>query len=197
MTGMEGDVLGDVFSEMSGDEISQVRRELGKVITQLHSIPGNRTVVEGPLPGLPCCDINRVDELEFGPFPTITAFHSYLLERIPPAIPLRQRYALVHSSPPEPTVFTYGDLNLRNIIVQRQPSSSGSTIQVSGIIDWTCAGWYSSYWEHTKAIYPQRRFKPWTDMWMGIAEDVIIADKQKENYMAKFEVEKEMWYYCG
>ncbi|KAF9536585.1 hypothetical protein CPC08DRAFT_27845, partial [Agrocybe pediades] len=139
MTRMEGDVLGDLFSEMSSDEVSQVRRELGKVVQQLHSIPGNRTAVSGPLQHLPCCDINRVDELEFGPFPTTTAFHSFLIERIPPAILLRDKYALAHSGPPEPTVFTHGDLNLRNILVQRHPSSSGSTIRVSGIIDWTCA----------------------------------------------------------
>ncbi|KAF4611089.1 hypothetical protein D9613_007156 [Agrocybe pediades] len=88
-----------------------------------------------------------------------------------------------------------GDLNLRNILVQRHPSSSGSTIRVSGIIDWTCAGWYPSYWEHTKAIYPQRRFKRWTDTWMGIAEDVIVAEGEKEKYMVKVEVEKEMWRY--
>ncbi|KAF9560141.1 kinase-like protein [Agrocybe pediades] len=202
MTRMEGDVLGDLFSEMSSDEVSQVRRELGKVIQQLHSIPGNRTgVVSGPLPELPCEDVNRIDESEFGPFADTTAFHKFLLERIPPRVPLRETYALAHiGRPPEPTVFTHGDLHLRNILVQRHPSvvssGAGTTVRVSGIIDWTCAGWYPSYWEHGKATYVHRTFKQWTDMWMGIAEDVIVKnEEEKQKYMDELALEKKIWQY--
>ncbi|KAF4610719.1 hypothetical protein D9613_007124 [Agrocybe pediades] len=195
MTRLEGVVLGDVFCDMSSDEAFQVRRELGKVIQQLRSIPGNKVAVSGPTLELPCCDVNRVDEYEFGPFPNTTAFHSYLLERTPPTTPLRETYALAHSGPPKPTVFTHGDLNLRNILIQRQSLSSGdSTIRVSGIIDWTCAGWYPSYWEHGKATYLHRTFKMWADLWTGIAEDVI-AEEEKQIYAVELELEKKLWQY--
>ncbi|KAF4610644.1 hypothetical protein D9613_007160 [Agrocybe pediades] len=155
----------------------------------------------GPLPDLPCEDVNRIDESEFGPFPDTTAFHKFLLERIPPRLPLRETYALAHiGRPPEPTVFTHGDLHLRNILIQRHPSvvSSGAntTVRVSGIIDWTCAGWYPSYWEHGKATYVHRTFKQWTDMWMGIAEDVIVKNEQeKQKYMDDLALEKKTWQY--
>ena len=220
MTRLEGEVLGDLFSEMSEDEVAQVRSELGRVVQQLRAMPrlddagkeGNLGIVSGPLSHLPCCDVNRVDKLEFGPFSTISDFHSYLLQRVPPNIPLRTKFSSAHGlftngyndgarqtrgDRDEKAVFTHGDLNLRNILVQRRASSVGerkltSTVVVSGIIDWTCAGWYPMYWEHAKAIYPHGRFKLWTDMWAGIAVDTVPEGKRRK-YSDELELEKKMW----
>jgi len=51
----------------------------------------------------------------------------------------------------EQSVFTHADLAPRNIIIDQ------STFEVTGILDWECAGWYPAYWEYT-------------NMWRGFAD---------------------------
>lgn len=43
-----------------------------------------------------------------------------------------------------PIRLTHGDLNNSNILVQDE--------NISGIIDWGCAGWYPAYWEYAKCV---------------------------------------------
>jgi hypothetical protein len=43
--------------------------------------------------------------------------------------------------PSEQSVFTHADLAPRNILVDK------STYEITGIVDWECAGWYPDYWE--------------------------------------------------
>jgi Ser/Thr protein kinase RdoA (MazF antagonist) len=42
-------------------------------------------------------------------------------------------------------VFTHGDLDPRNILVENG--------RVSGIVDWEQAGWYPEYWEYIKTMW--------------------------------------------
>jgi len=83
MTGLRGEPLGTVFSTMQPNEVARVRQSLSEFVHQLRAIPNNaQGVVSGPQHHMPCCDINRVDEFQFGPFASVAAFHSYLLSRI-------------------------------------------------------------------------------------------------------------------
>ena len=52
-------------------------------------------------------------------------------------------------------VFTHGDLNLRNILVDDDG-------KIFGNVDWECAGWYPEYWEYTKAHFSARYTIRWT-----------------------------------
>jgi aminoglycoside phosphotransferase (APT) family kinase protein len=123
-----------------------------------------------------CCDVNRVDELAFGPFSDLTDFHEYLFTRIPPqkASKIREEALLVHAKSHH-VFFAHGDLNLRNILVEKG--------KITGIVDWTCAGWYPGYWELGKATYVHRRFQKWLDMWSRILP----------GYEAELDVEMKMW----
>ncbi|KAG7091276.1 hypothetical protein E1B28_010325 [Marasmius oreades] len=181
MTRLPGEPLGNLFSEMEGEQLSAIQNSLSSIIQQLRDITSDeKGVVSGPLHSLPCCDINRVDELAFGPFHDVAEFHEYLLSRTPPQyqISARAKAAKAYARPFQ-VVFTHGDLNLRNILVKDR--------QITGIVDWTCAGWYPEYWEHGKAIYVHRRFKKWLDVWSNILP----------NYEDVLDVEKEMWKTCS
>lgn len=84
MTGLCGEPLGTVFSKMQPDEVAHVRESLSEFVRQLRAIPNDALgVVSGPQHRMPCCDVNRVDEFQFGPFASVATFHSYLLSRVP------------------------------------------------------------------------------------------------------------------
>jgi len=162
MTGLPGEPLGTVFSKMEPDEVARVRDSLSEFVHQLRAIPNDaQGVVSGPQHRMPCCDVNRVDDFEFGPFPSVFSFHSFLLSHVP--LQHREEVAtvaeVVHSKP-HTVYFTHGDLNLRNILFENG--------QVTGIVDWTCAGWYPGYWELAKAVYVHQRFKKWRDLCASI-----------------------------
>lgn len=69
-------------------------------------------------------------------------------------------------------VFTHGDLNPRNILVEKG--------KVTGIVDWENAGWFPEYWEYTKAHYSVRSSVRWlADVIDQIFEgyrDVLIVE---------------------
>ena len=165
MTGLRGEKLGRVFNKMQPDEVARVRESLSELVHQLRAIPNDAPdVVSGPQHHMPCCDVNRVDELQFGPFPSVSAFHSYLLSHV--RLPHREEMTKAAEgiyAKPHTVYFTHGDLNLRNILAENG--------RVTGIVDWTCAGWYPCYWEMGKALYVHRRFQKWRDVWTSILPD--------------------------
>ncbi|KAI9810371.1 MAG: hypothetical protein M1826_003647 [Phylliscum demangeonii] len=62
-----------------------------------------------------------------------------------------QRYAdtLPDMLPRSPqSVFTHGDIAPRNILVDSR------TYEVTGVVDWECAGWYPDYWEYANIMKP-------------------------------------------
>jgi len=154
-----------------------VCESLSEFVRQLRAIPNDAPgVVSGPHHYMPCCDVNRVDELQFGPFTSDAAFHSYLLSRTLPQYreEITKAAEGVHAKP-HTIYFTHGDLNLRNILVEDG--------RVTGIVDWTCAGWYPGYWELGKAVYVHQRFQKWRDLWATILPD----------YEEELRIEVQMW----
>ncbi|KAH7148975.1 hypothetical protein B0J13DRAFT_674215 [Dactylonectria estremocensis] len=87
--------------------------------------------------------------------------------------------------------FTHGDLNMRNILVERvpaKPESTDSSVQgeeagerwsyrVRGIVDWESAGWYPAYWEYASTV---ARFQSASD-WL---ESFTIIARQCQSYYA-------------
>jgi aminoglycoside phosphotransferase (APT) family kinase protein len=80
------------------------------------------------------CDEDRGDFI--GPFPNEDEFNHALRCDAPPEVIHRGGHKIV---------FTYGDLNMRNIMVENG--------KVTGIVDWETAGFYPSYWEYTKGTF--------------------------------------------
>ncbi|EFR01046.1 serine/threonine protein kinase [Nannizzia gypsea CBS 118893] len=102
-----------------------------------------------------------------GPFKTIQNFHLWLRDGLEPSEDqpknlesdewedIKEMVKMQDGPWPEP-VFTHGDMNPSNIIVQGD--------KVVGIIDWEFAGWYPSYWEYTSAYQVMYTKTQWQGM---------------------------------
>ena len=67
-------------------------------------------------------------------------------------------------------VFTHGDLQLKNIMVEKAESrNDGSPAFKIILIDWEIAGWYPEYWEFCNATI-SCRFKP---NWLELIPDIL------------------------
>lgn len=74
-------------------------------------------------------------------------------------------------------VFTHGDLQRKNILVQETspspdlsvPSTTDYNHEVT-VIDWEIAGWYPSYWEYARSIFACGR---WNDDWSVYVDKVL------------------------
>jgi transposase-like protein len=67
-------------------------------------------------------------------------------------------------------VFAYGDLNMRNIMVENGKGT--------GIVDWETAGFYPSYWEYTKAHFVTKRHWRWLRVVNKVSKE--LGDYQRE-----------------
>jgi len=63
------------------------------------------------------------------------------------------------------TVFTHGDLQPKNIIVQKTGGSGeGKTGLKVVIIDWETSGWYPYYWEFCNSMISARLRPDWLEV---------------------------------
>lgn len=118
MTGLPCDTLGPAFYRMDERQVEHERKSLQRtwMMQQLQSIPqhpGANGVICGPLPTMPCCDINQVEEDAFGPFPDLASFHEFLPGHGQPKESTEEREKMLHvHSKPQRIVYTHGDLTL-------------------------------------------------------------------------------------
>ena len=108
----------------------------------------------------------------FGPFVDEDEFNKTLQT---PALP-----SVAHTSGHE-IVFTHGDLNLRNVMVQNG--------RISGIIDWENAGWFPDYWEYTKIHYVTKLHKRWLK-----AMDEVFCEFG--DFKSEMDTESQLWARC-
>lgn len=69
-------------------------------------------------------------------------------------------------------VFTHGNLNPRNIMVDKRGN-------LTGIVDWECFGWFPEYWEYTKAHFAMR----YTIRWLADVIDQVFPAYREELYV--------------
>ncbi|EDR05117.1 uncharacterized protein LACBIDRAFT_329858 [Laccaria bicolor S238N-H82] len=154
MTGLPYDTLGPAFYRMDERQVEHERKSLQRtwMMQQLQSIPqhpGANGVICGPLPTMPCCDINQVEEDAFGPFPDLASFHEFLPGHGQPKESTEEREKMLHNGH-----------------------------EITWIIDWTCAGWYPAYWELGKAVYVHWNYQEWREtcraIWPGYDEELDV-----------------------
>ncbi|CAK7226975.1 hypothetical protein SBRCBS47491_006412 [Sporothrix bragantina] len=71
-----------------------------------------------------------------------------------------------------PVVFTHGDLQRKNVLVEQLPMTSPDgerQFRVSAVLDWEDAGWYPNYWEYA-ALFVDF---DWHDDWPEKIENVL------------------------
>jgi hypothetical protein len=157
MSRVSGTPLVDLLSSMSLTEINIVTSDLKSMMDQLRALRINNFETEsyiGSVGRQPCRDmIFRSGYESKGPFFTEEEMYENILERWinlfednpMPDSSVQFTRRLYRDNSGSEIVFTNGDLDPRNILVQGG--------RVSGIVDWEQAGWYPEYWEYVKAMW--------------------------------------------
>ncbi|KAI1328416.1 kinase-like protein [Xylariaceae sp. FL0255] len=180
----EGRPLWDFWKDASLEEKETVIGHLQKCLTQMRSLKGDYV---GGFNRSPCTsdefqwDMDTSGSYKYGPYADEHAFNEGLLEAYARAHPgqlstdlesseYNRMYAtrqLVHSLRDHEIVFTHGDLNASNILVQHDLTVV--------ILDWNSAGYFPAYWEWYKAT------------WHGVFKPSFI--RQVERYIPPYWME--------
>ncbi|CAG8948723.1 hypothetical protein HYFRA_00001844 [Hymenoscyphus fraxineus] len=152
---VEGDVLRDVWDDMTHDEKASIVSQLKGFMDELRSIKGEFI---GAVDETPCVDrIFEGNSSRYGPYGNEAEFHEGLIA----AMKISQENVwvdmvaeFIRAMPKHEIVLTHSDLAPRNIIVRGG--------KVVAILDWEYHGFYPAYWEYVKACY-----RPdWSSGWM-------------------------------
>ena len=179
MTRVPGTALGPFLHRLSDAEVAQVAEDLKRHLSQLRRIPNlfspQSIICSAAGQGLYDYRINSSCDRNDFKFGSEAKFNECLLSDVPKG--MHEKAALSHSIPHRIT-FTHGDLNMRNILMERG--------RISGIVDWENAGWFPEYWEYTKVHYTISRSTRYL-------EDIV--EKALGSYKKELEVEKMLFRY--
>lgn len=186
-TTVPGFPLGHCIEVMSDEELETLSQDLGAPLATIRTIsrPKNWPPISSATGGS-CFDhrINAALSVEHrqgtdfvGPFRSERDFNSHLRCGAIPDV--------VHKTGHE-VVFTHGDLNMRNIIME---TCADGDFRLSGVVDWENSGWFPEYWEYTKAHFATRLNR----RWLNVVETVFGTFGDFEH---ELEIETELWEYC-
>ncbi|KAF2473270.1 uncharacterized protein BDR25DRAFT_341390 [Lindgomyces ingoldianus] len=174
MTGLSGKGIGLMLATMTDEQVDAVVQDLKGYIAELRHIP-NKTgsgfqicnALGGGILDWRIGDSQR-KELRFQ---DETAFNKCLTHDLPLNEDAWKQISRPHSARHD-IVFTHADLNLRNILVDRNG-------KISGIVDWECAGWFPEYWEYSKMHFTVRH----TARWIADVVDQVFPGYRDELYV--------------
>ena len=129
---------------MMDEQVTTFGRDLADCLEQLLSLEPPPDCKIGNYLGESGLD-HRLSGTRWGPFDTVTEFHTYLRRGRPIEHWGREPDVVRVHSHPEGTYklkFTHADLAPRNIRVKDG--------HITGILDWEFSGWYPEYWDYTK-----------------------------------------------
>jgi len=117
-----------------------------------------------------------------GPFSSEDEFYAAIIsrfERSEPAAFVRLLRNLSEKMPRHKIVFTHGDLQPKNILLQKtQEAGDGCKYKVF-LIDWEISGWYPAYWEFCNATIAGR-FKP---EWLAIMQELFSGSTYEYEFL--------------
>ncbi|KAK4132066.1 kinase-like protein [Trichocladium antarcticum] len=182
-TRIPGHKLGLCIDVMSDEDTAALVRDLRRHMIALRAIPGppgwKHAIANAA--GGPCFDyrINAArsyDEEQgetVGPFLSEDDFNETLRCGALPEVVHRGGHDIV---------FTHGDLNMRNVLVDGHG-------RLTGIVDWENAGWFPEYWDYTKAYFVTKL----NQRWLRMVDDVF---GQFGDFQLESETERKLWNYC-
>ncbi|KAL6706640.1 hypothetical protein ACN47E_005182 [Coniothyrium glycines] len=162
MERVRGETIAKRWQSLSEASKLSIFRQLKQIVNELRSVPCQTNGVSN-IDGDPIHDY-RLHTSSWGPFRTITDFHSSLRNNLsleslklskslsPDEVSDLRQLITFHEKVPCASVLTHGDLSSLNILINNDT--------VVGIIDWDTAGWLPYYWEYTMAWHanPQNYF---------------------------------------
>ncbi|KAB8215125.1 kinase-like protein [Aspergillus novoparasiticus] len=142
---------------LSPAQKKQMVSEIAGYIGQLRRLEPPRKEILGSA-GLEGGLDYRIGFFPFGLFQTHEEFHCFLRKNIP-----------IEDSTKafSQELFAHADLCPRNIIIDNG--------RVAALIDWEFGGWYSEYWEYTKAHYVQLNMPDWYE---GLESSLTRYDEE-------------------
>ncbi|CVL01413.1 uncharacterized protein FPRN_11586 [Fusarium proliferatum] len=149
MSRIPGTSLAICRDALSDQDCANLSVQLKDCVSQMRDIPKpvNHDMAICNTLGEACRDPRIRDWSAVGPFPDEASFSQNL------------RFSDEPSRRGHKICFTHGDLNPRNILVERISNSSGVRgWRLSGIIDWETAGYYPEYWDYTKSMFESFRW---------------------------------------
>lgn len=141
-----------LWTELSDETKQDICRQLRDILTTMRSAKPTTNVI-GSVSGGDVQDCRRIMSYSCSPCPDEQTFNEFILD-LKDSAPTAIRRAF-HSQlrTDHRIVFTHGDINLHNIMVQDG--------KITGIIDWEFAGWYPEHWEYVKFFERPTTHKDW------------------------------------
>ncbi|KAF5973627.1 ubiquitin interaction domain-containing protein [Fusarium bulbicola] len=178
MSRVPGTPLAICRDSLSDQDYANLSVQLKGCVSQIRDIPkpANHDMVICNTLGEACRDPRIRDWSPIGPFADEASFSQNL------------RFSDEPSRRGHKIVFTHGDLNPRNIMMERISNSAGATgWRLSGIIDWETAGYYPDYWDYTKSMFESFRWPR--------RHNVMMSDVFSEfgDYSEELAVERRAW----
>lgn len=178
MTRMPGLPLCDCFSVISDANFEQIANQMKDYVGQLRAIP--KTVN----PEMAICNTvgKAIQDARirwgdpFGPLADEESFSRLFRFWDEPS---RRGHSML---------FTHGDLNPRNILVESAVQPNGyRSWRVTGIVDWEFSGFFPEYWEFTKAMFEGFR---WPLRYNDVVKQIFHAFG---DYSEELDVERRGW----
>ena len=180
-TETEGITLESCLADLDQIQLDFVVHDLSVLIAEMRSIPNLHGNI-GSVSGGPFQNQHFARPLA-EPFNDLHEMNAYWRVMLDPMLsPSYVDLAFTEELLPTtcPIVFTHGDLNPRNIIVD--PGSK----RIVGIIDWAWAGWYPEYWECGRMLASgclTPDYETLTPIWIKIVRNIFPDDaKEGEGY---------------
>ncbi|KAL1860728.1 hypothetical protein VTK73DRAFT_7207 [Phialemonium thermophilum] len=189
---MEGQTLQAVWETLSDTAKADICAKLREIFDALRSIPSPGYFgCVGRQPLEECMFWTRPDDgkvergLLNGPFNSEDQLNNafvlkYLYNSGIPAKAAFYRRAFPRVFHGHPAVFTHGDFQRKNVIVQ----DNGELV----LLDWESAGWYPSYWEYCLAMFACGN---WNDDWSEYVARVL--DEYPTEYVWFHMMRNELW----
>ncbi|KAF5571992.1 kinase-like domain-containing protein [Fusarium pseudoanthophilum] len=178
MSKVPGTSLAICRDALSDQDYANLSVQLKDCVSQLRGIPkptNNDMAICNTL-GEACRDPRIRDWSPIGPFPDEASFSQNL------------RFSDEPSRRGHKIVFTHGDLNPRNIMMERVSNSAGAKgWRLSGIIDWETAGYYPEYWDYTKSMFESFR---WPRRHNDMMQEVF---SEFGDYSEELDTERRAW----
>jgi serine/threonine protein kinase len=168
-----GEPLAKAWPGFTSSEKHHVVEQIRRAMIDLRNIPPAGYI--GSVAGQPCADgifwtpDHPQDPALSGPFDTEDSMNEGILRKLESSEQLSYvgflRTLMSTTLHSHRTFFTHGDLQPKNILVQRTSGTAGDAALFKiKIIDWETAGWYPEYWESCNATISARFNPDWLDI---------------------------------
>ncbi|KAJ3792828.1 kinase-like domain-containing protein [Lentinula aff. detonsa] len=165
-----GEMLLRKWRFLSASQKHSIMVQVKDIITEMRSIRPQRSQRWiGSFTGGPFLDFLIGGNDPYGSFDNETEFNNFHISQFTSQAycevhSVRERLASIHREMPNDhdIVFTHGDINLRNILVDFNRDRPDDDVHIVALVDWEQAGWRPAYWEKAKLVFGAEPGSDWS-----------------------------------